>query len=197
MDHTWSRHKHIYTHRNNSPTWPFKWVCLICLCEMFHDDILSDVLFLMKVTFPLMFRSQLSFFDVLWYPAWNCRSTPRGLPNCISLMNAVPWHPWQMLIHSHHIAEMSKCPGHTRKWKTTVCRLLTFQILFSPANGRLTSGVSAVAGNWHAWLPPPADWKLNISFVSQGWAFIQSWLGIHSNASCGFDFMQKRGWTHT
>lgn len=74
--------------------------------------------------------------------------------------------------------------------------LLTFQILFSPANGRLTSGVSAVAGNWHAWLLPPADWKLNMSFVSQGWAFIQSWLGIHSNASWGFDFMHKRSWTH-
>lgn len=37
---------------------------------MCHDDILSDVLFLMKVTFPLMFRSQLSviflmFSDIL------------------------------------------------------------------------------------------------------------------------------------
>lgn len=52
--------------------------------------------------------------------------------------------------------------------------------------------VSAVAGNWHAWLLPPADWKLNMSFVSQGWVFIQSRPGIRSNASWGFDFMQKR-----
>lgn len=80
-------------------------------------------------------------------------------------------------------------------------KLLTFQIMFSSANGRLTSGVSAGAGNWHAWLlrlplppPPPADWKLNMSFVSQGWASIQSRLGVGPNARCSFDFMQKKWW---
>lgn len=78
-------------------------------------------------------------------------------------------------------------------------KLFTFQIMFSPANGRLTSGVSAGAGNWHAWLPslpcpPPADWKLNMSFVSQEWASIQSRLGVRPNAGRSFDFMQKKWW---
>lgn len=39
-----------------------------------------------------------------------------------------------------------------------------------------------------------ADWKLNMSFVSQGWASIQSRLGVGPNARRSFDFMQKKWW---
>lgn len=106
-----------------------------------------------------------------WYIAYEC--------------DTLTW----TMIHNLHMADV--CPGHTGSEKLWYAGLLTFQILFSPANGWLTSGVSAVAGNWHAWLLPPADWKLNMSFVSQGWVFIQSWPGIRSNASWGFGFMRK------
>lgn len=41
---------------------------------------------------------------------------------------------------------------------------------------------------------PSADWKLNMSFVSQGWASIQSRLGVGPNARRSFDFMQKKWW---
>lgn len=98
------------------------------------------------------------------------------------------------------------CLSVLEKWRKKLGRtkLLTFQIVFGPANGSLTSGVSAGAGNWHAWLPrlprpPPADWKLNMSFVSQGWASIQSRLGVHPNARSSFDFMRvefARSWSN-
>lgn len=126
---------------------------------------------------------------------------PTDPTNGISLMNVILWHSRPTLIHSRHMADVSKCLGCTAKWKKTPPRtkLLTFQIMFSLANGRLTSGVSAGAGNWHAWLPrlprpPPADWKLNMSFVSQGWASIQSGLSVRPNARRSFNFMQKKWW---
>lgn len=40
-------------------------------------------------------------------------------------------------------------------------------------------------------LPHPADWKLNISFVSQGWAFIQSWFGIQSECQLELQFQAE------
>lgn len=42
-------------------------------------------------------------------------------------------------------AQVSKCLGEVKKKEAT--KLLTFQIMLSPANGRLTSRVSAGAGN--------------------------------------------------
>lgn len=47
-------------------------------------------------------------------------------------------------------AHVSKCLGEVekkRKKELGRTKLLTFQIMFSPANGRLTSRVSAGAGN--------------------------------------------------
>lgn len=152
----------------------------------------------MKVTFPLIFRSQLSVILMFSYiqhetrgacpqaqqmvfHLWMQYSDIHGRQWFISFTWLICLVPWDA-----QGSEKPRCAG-----------LLTFQILFSPANGWLTSGVSAVAGNWHAWLLPPADWKLNMSFVSQGWAFIQSWLGIHWHISWGFDFMQKRSLIRT
>lgn len=123
---------------------------VICRCETWQISHWC-ILFLEGHIFNNIQVSLVSCVDVLPYPAWN-QSMPTGWTNGISLVNVMPWHSWQTLIHNHHIADMSKCWDAQGSEKLQCAWLLTFQILFSPANGRLTSRVSAVAGNWHAWL---------------------------------------------
>lgn len=152
---------------------------------------------------PLIFVSHLSISLI----SFDIQHETRGACPQAQQMVFHLWM-WYFDIHTRHwfiavtwliCLSAWDAQGSEKKHHRRRTKLLTFQIRCSPANGRLTSGVSAGAGNWHAWLPrlprpPSSDWKLNMSFVSQGWASVQSRFGIRPNARRSSDFMQKKQW---